>query len=217
MQIRTMLLASIACLVLAGPASAGSGLYVGAGLGIESPAGSTWHVPSLSQFGQYSLKNSNTYLVNAGYKFDNGLRLELEGQSGRFDGHKITLHALSTLTSVLSGHISEATIYLNANYDFPIFMGWSGTIGAGIGSAWSDTHGSAFGGLSVLHGSDRAFAWQVGFGVIHKVLPDLDLQVDYRYQGIGSTTVTETGVGNFQLGNIRSQTVTASARFYILP
>ncbi|HEY5336876.1 MAG TPA: outer membrane beta-barrel protein [Rhizomicrobium sp.] len=216
MQFRTILLAGIAAIAVASPAVAGSGLYVGAGLGIESPMDSTWHAPTLGQFGQYSLKNSNTFLVDAGYKFSSGFRFELEGQDDHFDGDKINISQLS-LSSPLKGHISEATVFLNANYDFPIFLGWGATVGAGVGSAWNDAHGSAFNGLSIVHGSDRAFAWQVGGGIVHNLLPNLDLQLDYRYQGIGSTTISESGAGSFELGNIKSQTVTLSARLYLLP
>lgn len=215
MTLRTVMLAGVAC-ALAAPAWAGSGFYVGAGLGSQSPMTSDWKVPSLAQFGKYSLKRSNTVIADAGYKFSSGLRVEVEGQFGQYDGHDITNDPLN-LASDLHGHIAQSTIYLNANYDFPIFSSLGGTIGAGIGSAWSDAKGSAFSGLAVLHGSDRAFAWQVGGGLTHRILPNLDVQLDYRYQGNGSTSVTENGVGDFRLGSIKAQTVILSARLYILP
>lgn len=215
MTLRTVMLAGVAC-ALAAPAWAGSGFYVGAGLGSQSPMTSDWKVPSLKQFGKYSLKRSNTVIADAGYKFSSGLRIEVEGQFGQYDGHDITNDPLN-LASDLRGHIAQSTIYLNANYDFPIFSSLGGTIGAGVGSAWSDAKGSAFSGLAVLHGSDRAFAWQVGGGITHRILPNLDVQLDYRYQGNGSTSVTENGVGDFRLGSIKTQTVTLSARLYILP
>jgi opacity protein-like surface antigen len=215
MKIRTIVLAGFAC-ALAAPAWAGSGFYVGAGLGSQSPMSSNWKAPSLNQFGKYSLKRSNTFIADAGYKFSSGLRIEVESQFGQYDGHDITNDPLN-LVSDLHGHISQSTVYLNANYDFPIFSGWGGTVGAGIGSAWSNTKGSAFSGLAVVHGDDRAFAWQVGGGMTHRILPNLDVQLDYRYQGAGSTVITENGVGDFHLGGIKAQTVTLSARLYILP
>lgn len=215
MTLRMVMFAGLAC-ALAAPAWAGSGFYVGAGLGSQSPMTSDWKVPSLKQFGKYSLKRSNTFIADAGYKFSSGLRIEVEGQFGQYDGHDITNDPLN-LASDLHGHIAQSTIYLNANYDFPIFSSLGGTIGAGVGSAWSDAKGSAFSGLAVLHGSDRAFAWQVGGGLTHRILPNLDVQLDYRYQGNGSTSVTENGVGDFRLGSIKAQTVTLSARLYILP
>lgn len=215
MKFRTILLAGFAC-ALAVPAWAGSGFYVGAGLGSQSPMSSDWKAPSLNQFGKYSLKRSNTFIADAGYKFSSGLRIEVESQFGQYDGHDITNDPLN-LVSDLHGHISQSTVYLNANYDFPIFSGLGGTVGVGIGSAWSSTKGSAFSGLAVVHGSDRAFAWQVGGGLTHRILPNLDMQLDYRYQGNGSTTITENGVGDFHMGSIRAQTVTLSARLYILP
>jgi opacity protein-like surface antigen len=216
MRIRDGFLAASIAATMAQPALAGEGFYVGAGLGIESPSNSVWRSPSFSQFGDYSLKDTNTFIADAGYKFSNGFRIELEGQDADFDGDKISISQFS-LTSPLKGHISEGTLYLNGDYDFPIFHGLGGTIGAGVGSAWSNTHGTAFNNLAVVHGSDRAFAWQVGGGVTHQILSNLDLQVDYRYQGVGSVTVTESGVGAFELGNIKTQTITASVRFYILP
>ncbi|HEY7978746.1 MAG TPA: outer membrane beta-barrel protein [Rhizomicrobium sp.] len=215
MTFRTIVLAGFAC-ALAAPAWAGSGFYVGAGLGSQSPMSSDWKVPSLNQFGKYSLKRSNTFIADAGYKFSSGLRIEVESQFGQYDGHDITNDPLN-LVSDLHGHISQSTVYLNADYDFPIFSSLGGTIGAGIGSAWSNTKGSAFSGLAVVHGDDRAFAWQIGGGITHRLLPNLDLQLDYRYQGAGSTTITENGVGDFHLGGIKAQTVTLSARLYLLP
>jgi opacity protein-like surface antigen len=215
MRIRDVLLATAIAIAAAQPALAGEGIYIGAGFGFESPSASKWNVPSVSQFGNYSLQDTNTFIADAGYKFSNGFRVELEGQDASFDGDKIAIAALSS--SPLKGHISEGTLYLNGNYDFPIIHGLGGTVGAGVGSAWNDAHGSAFSGLAVLRGSDRAFAWQVGGGLTHHVLSNLDLQVDYRYQGVGSTTLTENGTGAFHLGNIKTQTVTASVRFYILP
>jgi|GEM_PF-2035906 opacity protein-like surface antigen len=215
MKLRTIVLAGFAC-ALAAPAWAGSGFYVGAGLGSQSPMSSDWKAPSLNQFGKYSLKRSNTFIADAGYKFSSGLRIEVESQFGQYDGHDITNDPLN-LVSDLHGHISQSTVYLNANYDFPIFSGLGGTIGAGVGSAWSNTKGSAFSGLAVVHGDDRAFAWQVGGGITHRLLPNLDVQLDYRYQGAGSTTITENGVGDFHLGGIKAQTVTLSARLYLLP
>lgn len=215
MKFRMIVLSGLAC-AIAAPAWAGSGLYVGAGLGSQSPMDSDWKVPSLNQFGKYSLKRSNTFIADAGYKFSNGLRLELEGQFGRFDGHDITNDPLHVVSD-LHGHISQATVYLNANYDFPIFSELGGTVGAGVGSAWSTANGSAFNGLSVVHGDDRSFAWQVGGGVTHHIMSNLDLQLDYRYQGVGSTTVTETGVGDFHLGSIKTQTITLTARLYLNP
>jgi opacity protein-like surface antigen len=215
MKFRTIVLAGIAC-ALAAPTWAGSGLYIGAGLGSQSPMSSDWKAPSLSQFGKYSLKRSNTFIADAGYKFSSGWRVELESQFGQYDGHDITNDPLK-LMSDLHGHISQSTVYLNVNYDFPIFSELGGTVGAGIGSAWSSAKGSAFSGLTVVHGDDRAFAWQVGGGVTHRILSNLDVQLDYRYQGSGSMTVTENGVGDFQLGSIKAQTVTLSARLYILP
>jgi opacity protein-like surface antigen len=209
-----MLLAGAVAIAAVQPAFAGGGFYIGAGLGGVSASTSAWHVPSLGQFGKYSLSDTNTFIADAGYKFSNGFRVELEGQDASFDGDKISQMSLS---SPLKGHLSEGTLYLNGAYDFPIFHGLGGSIGAGVGSAWNDTHGSAFSGLAVVRGSDRAFAWQIGGGVTHRLLSNLDLQVDYRYQGVGSTTVTENGVGAFHFGNIKTQTITASVRFYLLP
>jgi opacity protein-like surface antigen len=216
MRIRDVVLAGFIAVAASQPALAGDGIYLGAGLGIESPSNATWHVPALNQFGHYSLSDTNTFLADAGYKFSDGFRVELEGQNASFDGDKISVSQLAQ-SSPLKGHLNEGTLYLNGDYDFPIFRGLGGSIGAGVGSAWNDTHGSAFNGLAVVRGSDRAFAWQVGGGLTHRLLPNLDLQVDYRYQGIGSTTVTESGVGSFHFGNIKTQTITASVRFYLMP
>lgn len=216
MRICDVLLAGAVVIAAATPAVAGDGFYIGAGLGAESASTSTWHVPSLSQFGHYSLSDTDTFIADAGYKFSNGFRVELEGQDASFDGNKISISQLAQ-SSPLKGHLDEGTVYLNGDYDFPIFHGLGGSIGAGVGSAWNNTHGSAFNGLSVVRGSSRAFAWQVGAGLTHRLLPDLDLQVDYRYQGIGSTTATESGVGTFHFGDIKTQTITASVRFYLLP
>ena len=214
MHFKRMLLGGIAVLASSAPAAAGSGMYFGGGLGIESPANSKWNVPSLHQVGQYDLKSSNTFTLDAGYKFGTGLRIELQGQYGQFDLSKLTPPSLA---APLKGHISDVTLYLNAKYDFEVFSGWGGTIGAGLGSTWNDSHGSTAAGFSVLSGNDRAFAWQVSAGISHQVLSNVDLQVEYRYQGSGTTTATQSGVGVFKFGSIQSQTVTISAQVYLAP
>lgn len=213
MKIRIPLSAGLAILALSQPALAGSGLYFGGGLGIESPANSVWHVPSLNQVGHYDLKESNTFVLDAGYKFGSGLRVEIEGQYGEFDLSKLSI---PTLPSFLKGHEAQATFYLNANYDVTLFQGWGGTLGVGLGSLWNGAHGTS-GGLAILSGSDRAFSWQVMAGVSHEILSNVDLIVDYRYQGVGSTTVKQSGVGDFKFGGIKAQTVTLTARVYITP
>ena len=215
MRVSGILSGTVAALIAAAtPACAGGGFYFGGGLGIESPANSTWRVPALNQVGQYDLEQSNTFLFDAGYKMPSGVRLELQGQYGQFDLHNFSLPGIA---SVLRGHISQATIYLNTNYDFAVFGGWGGTVGAGLGTNWNDAHGSSQAGLSILTGSDRAFAWQVMFGVTREIASNIDLSIDYRYQGLGSTKVTQTGVGDFHFGGIKSQTVSATARVYLSP
>ena len=214
MHIKAMLIAGIAVVASAAPAAATSGVYFGGGLGIESPANSKWNVPSLKQVGQYDLKSSNTFTLDAGYKFGTGLRIELQGQYGQFDLSKLTPPSLA---APLKGQVSDVTLYLNAKYDFQVFSGWGGTIGAGLGSNWNTAHGSTTAGLSILNGNDRAFAWQVSAGVSHEVLSNVDLQVEYRYQGSGTTTATQSGVGAFKFGSIQSQTVTISAQVYLSP
>lgn len=214
MHFKVVFLSGIAAFISAAPATAGSGVYFGGGLGIESPANSKWNVPSLKQVGQYDLKSSNTFTLDAGYKFSTGLRIELQGQYGQFDLSKLTP---PSLVAPLKGHISDSTLYLNAKYDFEVFNGWGGTIGAGLGSTWNVAHGSTAAGFSVLNGNDRAFAWQVSAGISHRVLSNVDLQIEYRYQGSGTTTATQSGVGAFKFGSLQSQTVTISAQVYISP
>ena len=212
MHFKAMFLGAFAVLASAAPAAAGSGVYFGGGLGIESPANSKWDVPSLKQVGQYDLKSSNTFTLDAGYKFGTGLRIELQGQYGQFDLSKLTPPSLA---APLKGHVSDVTLYLNAKYDFQVFSGWGGTIGAGLGSKWSTAQGSTTAGLSILSGGDRAFAWQVSAGISHQVLSNVDLQVEYRYQGSGTITAMQSGIGAFKFGSIQSQTVTISAQIYV--
>ncbi|MBL6852282.1 MAG: porin family protein [Alphaproteobacteria bacterium] len=214
MRIHTAVALALILLSAAQARAQGSGIYIGGGLGAESPSSSTWHVPKLSQFGRFDLSQTNMLLVDLGYKFGDGIRVELEGQYDQFSLKKLTIPSVA---SALAGHITSATIFLNANYDFTIFQGWGGTIGAGLGSDWNNAKGNSSAGLAILSGSDRAFAWQVMAGVQHQIIPNVDLDIDYRYQGAGSTTVTQSGVGNFVLGGLRSQTVSASLRFYLLP
>lgn len=216
MTLRICLMAGVAGLLLTSAAQAAGGIYLGGGVGYQSPMSGSFQAPALGEAGKYSLKGSGTVMLDAGYKFSSGIRLELEGQYGQFDGDQVKITTPAIASSPLDGHITQGTLYLNANYDFPMFLGWTATVGGGVGTNWTDTSGSAFSGLTVLHGSDHAFAWQVGGGIVHRILPMLDLQLDYRYQGTGSISV-HSGAGDVDLGKVDSQTVTLGVRWYLNP
>lgn len=97
--------------------------------------------------------------------------------------------AATTPTTVahVHGDISIDGVMFNAAYDFPLDANWGFTLGGGLGWANVKPSESTSSGVSLVDGSESAFAWQLIVGFIYAVNRNFEFQVDYRYTGISDT------------------------------
>src|SRR5438132_8801140 len=111
MKIRTIALAGVAIAALSGPAYATlPGWYLGLAIGYDNLQDEK--VKSVCcGTATFTFKDSGLYLVNGGYKFDFGLRTEVE--------LGYTKHV--TNDSGLAGGQETSSVLVNALYDFEIF------------------------------------------------------------------------------------------------
>lgn len=243
MKIHAIALAGVAALALAGPASAGERWYVGFGVG------ESWADAKLSGSGEVcgaacaivnssgdlDIRQSPDVELYAGYKWaDSGMMgsgFRLEGEAGyrQFSvgawhpGGGVFLDPTHT-----SGHLSVVSSFINALWDWSISPKWAVTLGGGIGIANVDpeihnkelTRPPATGATDRLaFKDDSAFTWQLIGGLTYSVEPNIDLQLDYRWQQIGDTSHrSDTAfLQRARIEDFDTQTVKLSLRWYYCP
>jgi opacity protein-like surface antigen len=233
MKIYAMALAGVAALALATPASAGEGWYVGFGVG-QSWADATLSGSFSQRFnlsGDLDMSRAADVELMTGYKWNDsgwwngGFRLETEVGYRSFATR--TWHSGPGSSFIrTSGQIEVVSAFVNALWDWPISKDWAITFGGGIGIASVDPE---IHDQSVLHppftgstdklafGDDNAFTWQLIGGLTYAVDPNVDLQLDYRYQGVGDTSHNSNFTGRSRIKDLDIQSVKLSIRWYYCP
>jgi len=209
MQLRSILLAAT---ILAVPAVAGaqpvSGLYIGAGAGVNwvnTPShvdltGPGFGLPpnaTLSNEGKVVFSTGWTGVASLGWGFGNGFRAEVEGNYRSNEVDSIRGFGLAPIGQT-GGFQRTWGVMANVFYDFDfanfglghsIFQPY---IGAGLGYAWTSWRNargnSVPGGVSInVDDSDGQFAYQGILGVATPFtwlgVPGLTLTAEYRFFG----------------------------------
>ena len=192
---KTLLAATMMALPLAAQAQPVTGLYVGAGLGVNwhDNVSSTVTVPGVVRpFSQrVSSSPGGVAVASVGWGFGNGLRAELEGSYRTNDVENVRLAVAGGPVGVTarSGYITTMGVMVNALYDIGATMGWPVhiTLGAGVGYAWHrwDNVG-AIGNLNArtrIKDTDGQFAYQgiAGLSYPIRAVPGLAITGEYRY------------------------------------
>jgi OmpA-OmpF porin, OOP family len=180
MQLRIALLAAtVMALPLAAQAQPVTGLYVGAGAGVNFMSQEKFTAPDGST-ANLSTNTGGVGVLSLGWGFGNGLRAEIEGDY-RYNGlNKISTPDSSASASV-SGSEQKFGPMVNIVYDFttlsPAIIPY---VGAGIGYQWADLSG---GGISKTEG---AFAYQaiIGAAVPIPPVPGLAVTGEFRFMGL---------------------------------
>jgi len=209
MNIRLTVLAGVASCMLAPPAFAGDGWYLGLGAGwdgrndvqVSDPLGS----------GTLSTNDNALVIGSIGYKFPElPFRLETEGG---YDWHNLRQFDFNGVSIPASGHSNLGSAFLNAIYDIPIADRWAISLGAGAGASFADT---AVNSPIVTTSADTHFMWQGIGGISYEVNPQIDLFVDYRYRDdMASRDITLPGGGVAHVGNVTENAVIAGLRWYV--
>jgi outer membrane protein OmpA-like peptidoglycan-associated protein len=171
MQLRNIMLAAA---ILAVPASLQAqpitGIYVGAGVGVNQLLDSNTNIVA---GGKYTSSLGLGAVASIGYGFGNGLRAELEGNF-RTESSKIKAGNASSnsFTTRTYGPM------VNLLYDIDLKAGVTPYVGAGVGAQWGTAHGNGTDATS-----KAAAAAQGIVGLALPLNPNLSLTAEARVLG----------------------------------
>jgi outer membrane protein OmpA-like peptidoglycan-associated protein len=178
----TVIAAGVVALSAAGIAQPLSGLYVGAGLGMN-----TWG-DNRHRGIDVSTKDIGMAVAGSiGWGFGNGFRAEIEGN---YRQHEINRLSLNGVAVGQSGYADRYGAMANLLFDFDLSSFgippsvYQPYIGGGIGYAWTQFRDARFnpGGSSYLiDDAGGAFAYQAIAGGALGLAPGLSLTAEYRF------------------------------------
>jgi OmpA-OmpF porin, OOP family len=185
-KMKFALLASVAMLAAA-PAfaaePAGPYLSLGGGLSIPEKSGIDFSATTpVAPINPVSASFDTGYILSgaAGYRWDTGIRTELE-----VNYRRNSLNDIDGLPSV--GKQGILGVMGNLIYDFDIESTWGVTpyIGAGVGGSWNKWRGvaSPFAASPTFTDRDFAWQWQAIGGVSVPVSEQVVAFTEYRYMG----------------------------------
>jgi OOP family OmpA-OmpF porin len=189
--------ATMLALPMAAQAQPVSGLYVGAGAGvnimqdepIKAVDGTRTHGLDLdTNLGAVGV-------ASAGWGFGNGFRAEMEFDY-RYNGYD-KINSGGSSTGHVGGSEQKFGPMVNVLYDFntisPAFVPY---IGAGVGYQWAD-ESFRIGSVGHVAGTEGSFAYQAILGAALPIssVPGLALTAEYRFMGLaGDRTYDNLGV-----------------------
>jgi len=212
MQLRNVLLAAtVMALPLAAQAQPVTGLYIGAGAGVN-----IMQDEPINSIGGVSVSGVNlqtnvgaTGVMSVGWGFGNGLRAEFEGDY-RYNGlDKITTSEVGS--GKISGNEQKFGPMFNVLYDFttltPMFVPY---VGVGAGYQWADLKiDDPFGGSTSK--TKGAFAYQAILGAALPIpsVPGLAVTAEYRFMGLAG----DRDYNGVKLGNDFNHSVLIGVRY----
>ena len=219
MRIRNALLAAtFLALPLAAQAQPISGVYVGAGAGVNMLMESDFQATGPLATGLTRAQRSGTAefnygwagVISLGYGFGNGVRAEIEGSFRQND-----VDSISGVTGVgtprrVDGTAQSYGIMLNALYDFDLGPGSFITPYVGVGAGYQihnydgvrvrNTAGTA---SMTVDGEDGQFAYQAIVGAAFPIsaAPGLAFTAEYRFMGTLSPSMDVRAQGTTARGS----------------
>jgi outer membrane protein OmpA-like peptidoglycan-associated protein len=191
---KALLAATILALPVAAQAQPISGLYVGAGIGLnllmdtDVDLNNRFATP---RTGQAEFESGYLGVISLGWGFGNGVRAEIEGSYRRNDVNEVSGFGLAAPVRS-SGRVESYGIMGNALYDFDLGPGTGlmPYVGLGAGYVIQD-YGSVQGASGATDrvrvvGSEGRFAYQAIVGaafLLDTVAPGLALTAEYRFMG----------------------------------
>jgi OOP family OmpA-OmpF porin len=192
---KALLAATVLALPLAAQAQPVTGVYVGAGAGLNILQNAEMSSSNAFRAGATNTRrltaefdNGFGGVLSVGYGFGNGLRAEVEGNYRQNDVGKLSTGG--ALTGV-GGTARTYGAMVNALYDFNLGLPVVPYIGAGVGYAWSEydnvrSRATFPGGSTVnIDDTDGQFAFQGIAGLAFPIaaVPGLALTGEYRFFG----------------------------------
>ncbi|MGZ5937084.1 MAG: outer membrane protein, partial [Rhizomicrobium sp.] len=189
MKLRSIALAGAAVFALSTPAlAAAPGWYLGLAVGYDqltSVKGQLLSTPPFS--GEMSYSGNAIYMGSAGYKWDSGVRLELELGYDNHDASKLHLFAGPEFGKPdVTGGTSTTSALVNFIYDLDLGNNWGLSLGGGIGAGdvnhYEDLTGAGLNNEEIVDGSRVEFEWQGIAGLSYEFDENLQLFADYRFR-----------------------------------
>ena len=156
-------------------------------------------------------KTGGTIEGGAGYRFDSGFRLGLEGGyqrnniNGTFSETATGLCGVATpcLSGDARGRIAAPNLFAMAHYDVPVTDRLTLSLGGGVGMQRIDLHahttgttGGAASRFTLIDAEDTVVAWRGGAELDYNLGSRTDFTVGYNYTRSNKPTLT--GRGAFQ-------------------
>jgi OmpA-OmpF porin, OOP family len=199
MNFRSALLAAT---LLAAPLAANaqpvSGLYIGAGVGVnfmqdQTTKGGLSVLPNGASVTGTSLSMNPGFvgLGSIGWGFGNGLRAEVEGDYRNNSVDKFTSNNIGGFSSGHSGGTEQKYgVMVNALYDFTMVPYVQPYVGVGVGYQWAEWDNvrsfDNFGDQSSFNKTQGSFAAQaiLGMSVPIPAVPGLAFTAEYRFMAL---------------------------------
>ncbi|GGG45206.1 membrane protein [Caldovatus sediminis] len=200
---KALLAATVVSLPMAAQAQPVTGLYLGAGAGVNWLQESSDTVPTAPGFpgvtGEIETNTGWGGVLSLGWGFGNGLRAEIEGNFRSNDVDSVRVGAAGIGSARLpnsGGRVRSYGVMGNVLYDIGAVQRWPVhvTLGAGVGYVWHDY--DAVGGALVdpvtgdrvgvrIDDTDGRFAYQAiaGVSVPIAAVPGLAVTAEYRFLG----------------------------------
>jgi outer membrane protein OmpA-like peptidoglycan-associated protein len=209
---KALLAATVLALPVAAQAQPVTGLYVGAGAGLN------FHQDSTGDGARVRYDDiGGVGLASIGWGFGNGLRAEVEGNYRQNSVDRVTV---SGARAGSSGYLNNYGVMVNALYDFNMGA-LSPYLGVGVGYGWVEAKNMRLAGPGGVTGriddTDSQFAYQGIAGVAYnlsRMVPGLAATAEYRFYGtldpefrvntnVGSTTFKPTNYNHSVLVGLR--------------
>ncbi len=188
-----------------------SGFYLGGSIGADSMPNISLKVNGFPVTSSW--KTGYAVTLTGGYKWDFGLRTELEYS---YRDEKVKAF---NFTSPWLGTQWDNSLMVNLLYEVPtgtVLRPYFGVGGGGSHISWGDNFRNR--GPIIYDGTDTKFVWQGMIGVAYAVTPNIDLTVDYRIKTAESFTFRGsfpgTAITDF---NARTRTLSLGARYTFGP
>jgi outer membrane protein OmpA-like peptidoglycan-associated protein len=226
MKFRNALVAAtILALPLAAKAQPVTGLYVGAGAGVNIMHDENARVtaPGITGSGHLQTRVGPAVAISLGYGLGNGLRAEIEGdyRFNNFGGNNGNTN--------VGGQEQKFGAMVNVLYDFVGFVPYvQPYVGIGAGYQWAQERNLRISSPGFVGNAktdtEGKFAYQAILGAAMPIVgvPGLALTADYRFMGLLEDrdyggTVTAAGVGtrpaNFRLNDNFNHTILVGFRY----
>jgi OmpA-OmpF porin, OOP family len=179
---KALLAATILALPVTAQAQPVSGLYVGAGAGVNFMQESKFN--ALGYGAKIETKPGWAAVGALGWGFGNGLRAEVEGNYRTNDVEKSKVNGVGTVGG--RGALANYGVMANVLYDIQTGTPFTPYVGVGAGYGWLETnkYRATAAGLSATSDETAgAFAYQAIAGIGYNLGAGLTLTTEYRFYG----------------------------------